>query len=925
MPETTVRAEVNGRQVERRVPTRAMLADLLREQLGLTGTKVSCGTQVCGACTVLLDGRPVSSCSYLAADADGGRVTTVEGLADGPELHPLQRAFVQRTALQCGYCTPGFLMSAKALLDTNPDPTRDEVVDALDGTICRCTGYLPIIDAVLDAARELRGERAIADHQCAEGGTCVGVPVPRVDAEAKVRGAARFAVDTSLPGMLHGRVVRSDHAHARLVGVRAEAALKVAGCVAVVTGADLAGLYPRFGHIVPDHQILALDRVRYYGEPVALVLAEDRHAAADAAALVEVEYDELPAVLDVEAALADGAPLVHEHSYSGDSITPVTATGDGESNVVAVSERHWGNPDRALAEAHVVVETRTHHPMLYAYAMEPYNAVASFTDGSLEVIAPAQHPFMVARDLARVFGLPHSRVRVTSPFIGGGYGSKSYTKIEPLAAVGAWWTNRPVRVALDVEESIYTTRADSADVRVRSGFTVDGRLLVRDVDVVLDTGAYADNSPQVLQKAVARCFGPYHIPNVRVRGRAVYTNTAPASSYRALGAFQTNLAGETNMDVAAGRLGMDAAELRRRNLVRRGEEFIPGLRPMDADLVADLDEMVELLRPETREGRLHGVGFGCGANEGGSYPTSTAMVRIASDGSALVLSGSAEMGQGSRTVLAQIAAQELALPFDRIRVMQSDTAVTSFERTTGGSRTTTLAGLAVFRACHDARDKLRAMAAESWNVDAATVVVEDGRVRAGDRDAGYADVVRAWFGPGGGEVVGLGLVRKTGELAKLPVFWEIGMVGVAVGVDPDTGQVDVDQLVTVADVGFAINPAGVEGQDLGAAVQGIGGALSEELVYDGPQIANANMVEYRVPRMGDVPERYDSVIAQRRDGTGPYGAKGGGEGARIPVGGAVAGAVARAVGVWPDRLPLTPERVWRLMRRTGHLDDVAEE
>ncbi|HEX6444746.1 MAG TPA: molybdopterin-dependent oxidoreductase [Streptosporangiales bacterium] len=925
MPETTVCTEVNGRQVERRVPTRAMLADLLREQLGLTGTKVSCGTQVCGACTVLLDGRPVSSCSYLAADADGARVTTVEGLADGPELHPLQRAFVEHTALQCGYCTPGFLMSAKALLDANPDPTRDEVVDALDGTICRCTGYLPIVEAVLDAARELRGERDTPAHEPAGQRSYVGVAVPRVDADAKVRGAARFAVDSSLPGMLHGHVVRSDQAHARLVGVHTETALKVAGCVAVVTGADLAGLYPRFGHIVPDHQILALDRVRYYGEPVALVLAEDRHAAADAAALVEVEYDELPAVLDVEAALADGAPLVHEHSYSGDSITPVTVTGDGEPNVAAVSERHWGDPDRALAEADVVVETRTHHPMLYAYAMEPYNAVATFTDGSLEVVSPAQHPFMVARDLARVFGLPHSRVRVSAPFIGGGYGSKSYTKIEPLAAVGAWFTNRPVRVALDVEGSIYTTRADSADVHIRSGFTADGRLLVRDVDVVLDTGAYADNSPQVLQKAVARCFGPYRIPNVRVRGRAVYTNTAPASSYRALGAFQTNLAGETNMDVAAERLGIDAAELRRRNLVRRGEEFIPGLRPMDADLVADLDEMVERLRPETRDGRLHGVGFGCGANEGGSYPTSTAMVRIASDGSALVLSGSAEMGQGSRTVLAQIAAQELALPFDRIRVIQSDTAGTSFERTTGASRTTTLAGLAVLRACADAREKLRAMAAESWDVDADTVTVEDGRVRAGDRDAGYADVVRAWFGPGGGEVVGLGLVRKTGELAKLPVFWEIGMVGVAVGVDPDTGQVDVDQLVTVADVGFAINPAGVEGQDLGAAVQGIGGALSEELVYDGPQIVNANMVEYRVPRVGDVPERYDSYIAQRRDGAGPYGAKGGGEGARIPVGGAVAAAVARAVGAWPDRLPLTPERVWRLMQRAARPDDAAEE
>ncbi|MGH3504044.1 MAG: xanthine dehydrogenase family protein molybdopterin-binding subunit [Nocardioidaceae bacterium] len=746
----------------------------------------------------------------------------------------------------------------------------------------------------------------------------VGVSVPRVDAVAKVTGSATYAIDTVLPDMLHGRVVRADRPHARVIRVSAQAALRVPGCVAVVTGQDLAPLFPRFGHIIPDHQILAVDKVRYFGEPVALVIATDPRVATDACEEVEVEYEDLPAALDPDQALAPDAPLLHEQRYAGESVTPIDAGSDGGShgNVAHQAECSWGDPDRAFAGADAVVETRAHYPMLYAYAMEPYNATARFVEGTLEVVSTAQHPFMVARDLARVFGLPHSKVRVAVPYIGGGYGSKSYTKIEPLAAVGAWHTGRPVKVVLDVEESIYTTRSDDASVVVRTAFDADGTMTAREVDITFDTGAYADNSPNILQKAVNRCFGPYRVPHLRVRGRAMYTNTAPASSYRGLGAFQVNLACETNIDQAAERLGIDPCDLRRRNLVRRGETLIPGLRPMDADLPADLDALVSRLDAGDTTGRhlLRGVGFGCSASDAGALPSSTAQVKLASDGSAVVLSGSAEMGQGSKTALTQVTAQELGIGLDRLSIVQSDTAVTPFERSTGASRTTTLAGLAVQRACRDALDKLRAMAAEIWQARVDDVRAEPGRiVNVDGRALDFGEVVLGWFGAAGGEVVGVGVVRRAGELAQLPPFWEIGMTGVALTVDAETGEVTVDQLVTVADVGRAIHPANLEGQDLGAATQGLGGALSEELVYDGPQIVNANMVEYRVPRIGDAPRRFDSIIAERGDGVGPYGAKGAGEGARNPIGGAVAAAVARAVGVWPDRLPLTPERVWRLL------------
>jgi CO/xanthine dehydrogenase Mo-binding subunit len=753
-----------------------------------------------------------------------------------------------------------------------------------------------------------------------------GHSVGRVDALAKVTGRAGYAVDHRLPGCLHARVVRSQRAHARLTGISRDAALAVPGCVAVITAEDLlaaaAGrrgtgpLFLRFGHVVPDHWILAHDKVRYYGEPVAVVVAETPYAAYDAAELVDIDYQDLPPLMTPADALAADAPALHPDRYSGESIMPGTASGEEKGtwqpNVAYQADLAWGDAEAALASAPVVVETSGHFPMLFAYPMEPYNAVASFRDGILEVTSSAQHPFQVERDLARVFGLPLSQVRVQVPYIGGGYGAKSYTKIEPLTALAAWYTRRPVKLVLDVEESIYTTRADSADVTVRSGFERDGTLIARQIDVVLDTGAYLDNSAQVLEKSVNRCFGPYRIPHLQVTARAVYTSTSPASSYRGFGAAHCSFASETNMDLAAGQLGIDPIELRRRNLVARGQQLLPGRRAMDTDLADDLAVLREAITGYRPSGGrvLRATGVSCTVADAGALPSSTAQVRILSDGSVVLHTGATEMGQGSHTVLSQIVAEELGVPLAAVRVAPQDTLTSPFERTTGASRTTTVVGSAVQRACRDALEKISRMAAE---IDGPGP--RDGRPAAAPDIRGRADfakVIRAWFGPGGGEVAGVGVVRRAGNFAQLPPFWEVGMVGVQVAIDPDTGQLDVEHLVTIGDVGKALNPAGVEGQDLGAATQGLGGALWEELIYDGQQIANANIIEYRVPRISDMPGRIDTILIERGDGPGPYGSKGVGEGARGPMGGAVASAVAAATGVWPDRLPLTPERIWRL-------------
>ena len=405
----------------------------------------------------------------------------------------------------------------------------------------------------------------------------------------------------------------------------------------------------------------------------------------------------------------------------------------------------------------------------------------------------------------------------------------------------------------------------------------------------------------------------------------MYTNTTPASSYRGFGAPQGALAGELNIDQAAERLGLDPVDLRRRNLLRPGESVMPGKRPLDADLVADLDIVATALAAAavpSEAGRRRGTAVAVSASDAGAAPVSTAVVRLHSDGSATLSSSSTEIGQGSATALAQIVAIELGIDLVRVAVGQSDTRFTPFEWSTGASRTTTLAGLSVQRACADVWAQLTAMAAEVTGVAADSVTRDGAHLVVAERGPmAPAEVIRSWFGASAGEVIGRGIVRNEGATAQLPPFWEIGVVGVEVAVDEASGAVSIEHLVTVGDVGHAINPALAEGQDLGAATQGLGAALFEEMIYDGQQLMNPNLVEYRVPRFRDVPRRITSVLAERGDGVGPYGAKGGGEGSLNPIPAAVAAAVGRAVGAWPTELPLTPERVWQLLHPPSEADE----
>ncbi|HWP34254.1 MAG TPA: xanthine dehydrogenase family protein molybdopterin-binding subunit, partial [Thermodesulfobacteriota bacterium] len=734
---------------------------------------------------------------------------------------------------------------------------------------------------------------------------------------AKVTGRAKYAGDLVLPGMLEGAIVRAPHAHARIVSVDPGPALARPGVVAVLTRDDLDGLDPYYGPLVRDRPLVAIDRVRFAGEPVAAVAALDRATAEAAAALVRVEYEPLPAALGLEAALAEGAPLVHERTYEagdeGRGARPVPGT-----NVLHRERLVQGDVERGFAEADVVVEDTFTFPMVAHYALEPHTAVARWDHEGLTVWTSAQHPFLVRDELARIFRLPLARVRVVVPYVGGGFGSKSYTKIEPLVAALARKAGRPVRVAQSLSESVHTTRRHAARCRIRTAARRDGTLLAREAEIWLDTGAYADNGPQVARQAAQRVVGPYRFPHLRIEASAVYTHTVPAGSFRSIGAPQAIWAGESQMDILAERLGMDPLELRLKNLLRRGETVRSGLAPLDADLATGLRRTAEALgwgAPPRGAGR--GLGLALGIMNAGAFPVSTALVRLHADGSASVLAGTTEIGQGARTVLAQIAAEELALPLARVAVESPDTAAVPFDRSTGSSRSTTLMGLAVQRAAREVREALVRLGAARLGVAPEAVALEDGWVVAGDRRASYAEAIAAHFGLPGGELVGRGYVRPAGGRPQSPVFWEVGIGGAEVEVDGETGEIRLRRYVSAADVGLAVNPRECEGQDEGAAMMGIGHTLFEALRYEGEQPVNPNLVDYRVPRMSDLPDDFVAILVEHGDGPGPYGAKGMGEGGVVSVAPAVASALARATGVRVRELPLTPERVWRALRARG--------
>jgi len=749
----------------------------------------------------------------------------------------------------------------------------------------------------------------------------IGISVPRVDGIEKVTGAAKFTGDLVIPEMLEAKVLRSPVPHAVIESINISKAQSQPGVVAILTRDDLSDIDPYYGNCLRDRAIVATDKVRFVGEPVAVVAAEDAWSAAEALSLIQVQYRELPCVADIDAALAKGAPLLHERQSGAGEFHELAGVGENFGGNICYREYFVkGDPDRAFADAEEIVEETFTFPMVYQYAMEPHSAIGRVSGGVITLWSSSAHPFLVRSELAHMFGLAHAKVEVNVPFVGGAYGSKSYFKIEPLAVAIARKTGgRAVRLVQSVEEAMLTTRRHSARVRIKTGVRGDGTLAARAAEVLMDTGAYADNGPRVAKRAISRMIGPYKLAHCKVDVLAVYTNTVPAGSMRSIGGPQTIWALESHMDSIAARLRMDPLEYRRRQLLDRGEVLKPGSTPMDADLRMGMEAAIAPLsgRSSRRSGR-DGVGLAVGVSDSEAMPVSVALLRLLADGSVVLLAGTTEVGQGARTILCQIVAQELSIPVASVTMRGTETRTTPFDRSTGASRSTTVMGSAVKAAALDLRRQLIEAAAEIFKADAGTIELSNGQTLAGNKQMSYGQIVNAFFGMPGGELIGRGYMRPDGTLGKsLPLFWETGMGSAEIAVDEETGAIRVEKYVTVADVGRALNPLQAEGQDEGAAIQGLGHTLFEALEYENAQPLNASLVDYRVPRFTDLPAIFTSALVENSDGPGPYGAKGMGESGIVSVAPAVGNALFNATGVRIRDLPLTPERVWRALRDSG--------
>lgn len=737
----------------------------------------------------------------------------------------------------------------------------------------------------------------------------VGSSPRRGGGHGRVTGLQQYVADVRLPDMLHARLVTLDCAHARIGSIDTSEAERVPGVHLVLTAADLPQPVPRFGPQFQDRPVIAVDEVKYHGEPVAAIAAETKDAADEAAQLVHVEYEELAAVFTIAGALAADAPLVQDPSLR-------RADRFAESNILAEHRYEWGDVDASGAE--VVVEGSYTFPMVTHFAIEPHGFIAAPDGDGITIWSSIQHPYWLQKTVAKVLGLPLSKVRVLAPDPGGAFGGKQHVKFEPLVAFMSLRTGRPVRLVLSLEETFQAVRRNSSEIHVRTGLTADGIVTFREITADYLLGAYADISDRVVGKGSYPGNGPYRLPSSRIVARSILSHTPPSTAFRGFGAPQVNWAVESNLDEAARRLGLDGLEIRLRNLARQGEAFIPTDLPADGDWQQAVRRAADLIGWDTPVPAGRGRGIAVGIKLGPTTGLSYATVRFLGDGSVLVYTGTADMGQGSRTIFAQVAAQELGVPLDHVNVVSGDTFAVPYDQQTSASRSSVLMGNAVLDACHNLHAQLRTMAARLHAVAEAEVVIEGGLARVADREIPLAELLIAGLGRLGGELIGNGTARKEDEpdhpLGGSAAFYEFNCTAIEAEVDVGTGEIVLHRHVTVSDVGKALNPLQVQMQDEGAAIMGLGHTLMEHYIFDeSGRIRNLGAIDYRIPTSKDLPLKMSSAIVENQDGPGPYGAKGMSEGALLCVAPAVAAAVQQATGVVIRDLPLTPQRVWQAL------------
>jgi len=920
-----INLKINHKDISVPVSPGQTLAEVLRETLNLTGTKIGCNEDECGICTVLVDNQPVLSCNYPAARAAGKSVLTIEGLApanangDGGKLHPLQEAFVQYGAVQCGFCIPGQIMTAYALLQRSPDPTTDEIWHDLKDTLCRCAGYPTIERAIKAAAYAMRtGEPlpppriTISDHPL----TVIGNLQIRPDAIGKVTGEAKYTDDLKFDHMLHAAVKRAMIPHGILTSLNIEKAKALQGVNAVLTAQDIPGQHTH-GLVIHDWPSLigVGERVRYMGDAIALVAAETREIAHQALELIEAEYERLPPITHPVQARQPSAPQLHE-----------------KGNLLKHIKVRKGDLESGFAAADIILEHTYHTPTTDHAFLEPECTIARPTpEGRMEIYVGSQIPYADRYQVALALGWEEKRVRVLGQLMGGGFGGKEDIAGQIHAALLANATGRAVKLLFDRHESLIVhPKRHATQITLKAGAKKDGTLTAMQSELYGDTGAYASLGEKVMTRATTHSSGPYEIPNVQADCYAMYTNNPPSGAFRGFGVTQSAFAVESMIDTLADQLGMDAAEIRRKNALRIGSVTNTGqVLTESVGLMDCIDQTMQKLnelssgnpfKPVPVEGAPHilkswglAVAYKNTGLGGGAPDKAGAEVELYEDGHLEVRTSSAELGQGLVTILQMIVAEEFQTPPEMVKVLVMDTDLTPDGGPTTASRQTYVTGNAARFAAQSLRDALTATLAEKFNLPPEQITYVEGLAQVGDQQITLGEAAKAMKAEGKKPITLYEYwapeTKPLGEGGDMHFAFSFAAQAAEVAVNTRTGEVSILRLVSATDVGKALNPLGLLGQIEGGVMMAIGNVLTEEFILEDGVVVTDRLARYRIPSIKYTPEIIPIVI-EDPTAEGPYGAKGIGEVISIPTSPAITNAIYNAVGVRIDTLPIDQEKLF---------------
>ena len=898
--------QINGKDFSQTPRAGQCLRTFLRE-LGHFGVKKGCDAGDCGACTVLIDGEPVHSCLIPAFRADGHAVTTIEGLAPDGATHPMQQAFLDAQAFQCGFCTAGMILTCASLNQAQ----RQDLGASLKGNLCRCTGYRAIEDA-------LNGKTNVED---AAAGAAFGRSLPAPAGPQVVRGAARYTFDVAIEGLLHIKLLRSPHPHARIRSIDKTAALTVPGVHSVLTFEDAPDrLFSTARHekawMDPDDTRVLDDVVRFIGQKVAAVIAESEASAEEGCRRLKVDYDILPAVVDPAQAIAEGAPLIHGGK------TPEQRVANAQRNIVAESHGEFGDVADALARAAVTYEGTFTTQRVQHAALETHGGLAWVDpSGVLHVRSSTQTPFLTRRALTEIFDLPPDKVRVFCERVGGGFGGKQEMFVEDILALAALRTGRPVRLEFTREEQfIATSTRHPMRITVKAGADSHGKLTALQLDVLSNTGAYGNHAGPVLLHACGESIGVYNCPNKKVDAVVAYTNTVPAGAFRGYGLPQTLFAVEAAIDELAKGLGISPFEIRRRNIVKPGDPMLSPPGHGDTDIVYGsygldqcLDWVERAMQAEGPKVELSAdwlIGEGIALTMIDTVPPgghiADARISLREDGGFELTVGTAEFGNGTSTVHRQIAATALATTVEQIRLLQSDTAHGGHDTGAYGSTGTFVAGRATQAAAENLAEDLRIFASALTKTSPDICVLENDSTVCGGQRLSFARLAEAARAQGR-------TLSANGTSQGTPRSVAFNVQGFRIAVNKGTGEIRILKSVHAADAGRVANPMQCRGQVEGGVAQSLGATLYEEMVIDdGGRVTNPRFRDYHLPCFADIP-RTEVFFADTTDALGPMGAKSMSESPYNPVAAALGNALADATGLRFTAVPFKPDRLWPLL------------